>query len=73
MPGTDNLVAVQFAAGNFRPIMRADIFNGIKTAAYFKNGDIGAVDIDNNIFAIRQGVFIDYIEPFGHVNLSFLK
>jgi hypothetical protein len=61
--GADNLVAFQSAAGDFRAIVGTDIFKRIKLAVNFKDGDIRTIDIDDDILAIRQGIFIYYINP----------
>jgi hypothetical protein len=64
--GANDLITVQFAAGDFRAIMRADVFDRIITALDSEYRHIGSIDIDNHIFAVSQSTLPANIDPFRH-------
>jgi hypothetical protein len=66
MPWAYNLIAVQLAAGDFRPVMGTNVFPRIKFTAKVEHGHLGAIDIDYHVFPVRQRMVGAYCYPTGH-------
>jgi len=69
---TDEFIAVEFAAGDFGAVMRADIFYRITLTINFKYRDIGTIDINDHVLPICQRCFRHHIYPIRHASLALI-